>query len=51
LRPTLLCTGHRGVTGDGRSKLDMFDGFKKSTSDADIEARIARHCESTASIR
>jgi hypothetical protein len=26
-------------------KLDVSDGFKKSASDADIEARIARHCE------
>jgi hypothetical protein len=26
-------------------KLDTSDGFKKSTGDAEIEARIARHCE------
>src|SRR5215470_11593014 len=27
------------------AKIDTTDGFKKSASDADIEARIARHCE------
>jgi hypothetical protein len=26
-------------------KLDLSDGFKKSSTDADIEARIARHCQ------
>jgi hypothetical protein len=26
-------------------KLDTSDGFKKSTSDTEVEARIARHCE------